>query len=157
VRRYLGRSVEPARLARVLEAGRRAASAANRQPWKFVLLTGAAKRAFDPLLRECFREAPAVVVALARPDQAWVRRADGRNYAWVDVAIAVTEMALAATDEGLGSCWVASFDPEEVLRTLGLGEGWEPVTALVLGYAADEPPPGEKPRKRHDEVWEVRA
>jgi len=40
---------------------------------------------------------------------------------------------------------------------LALGEGWEPVAALVLGHAADELPAGEKPRKRRQDVWEVRA
>jgi nitroreductase len=149
--------VEGVKLKRIMETGRQAASAANRQPWRFFLLLGAEREAFAELMKECFRNAPAVVVACACPHEAWVRRHDGRNYAWVDLSIAVAEMALAATAEGLGSCWVASFDPAAARDVLGLTGEWEPVTALVLGYAAEADERKERKRKAAAEVWEVRG
>jgi nitroreductase len=157
VRDFSGAAVEFDKLGRIMEVGRMSASAANRQPWRFLLLLGDERQAFGELIRERFRSAPAVIVACARPKEAWVRRHDGRNYAWVDVAIAVTEMALAATAEGLGSCWVASFDPEAARTVLGLDEEWEPVTALVLGYASADGAAAEKKRKDLRDVWDVRG
>ena len=111
---------------------------------------------FDLLLRPSFRAAPAIIVACARPDQAWVRKEDGRNYGQVDVAIAVTEMILAATAEGLGTCWIAAFDPEAARRILGLDDTWEPVTAVALGEPEKPLDMPVKKRKSLDEVWEVR-
>ena len=155
VRRFDGRPVEEEKLERVMETGRLAASAANRQPWKFHLLRGPARERFAGLLRENFATAPVLIVACAAAGEGWVRRHDGRNYAWVDVAIAVTEMVLAATAEGLGTCWVASFDPRAALEALEEGEEWEPVTAVALGYAAEATAAREKKRKDRQEVWVI--
>ncbi len=156
VRRFDGRPVEQEKLERIMETGRLAASAANRQPWRFFLLRGAAREEFACLLRENFAAAPVLIVACARPGEAWVRRHDGRNYAWLDVGIAVTEMVLAATAEGLGTCWVASFEPGAARSVLGVGEEWEPVTAVAVGYAAEPLTVQEKKRKAPQEVWDLR-
>jgi len=148
--------VERGKLARIMEVGRLAASADNRQPWKFYLLHREGRERFDDLIRKNFRGAPVIILACARPQEAWTRRFDGRSYAWLDVGIAVTEMILAATAEGLGSCWVASFDPEGARLALGLGNDLEPVTAVALGYSEEELSPREKTRKPLGEVWEKR-
>lgn len=157
VRSFSERVVEEEKLERIMEVGRMAASAANRQPWRFFLLLGDERTAFGELLKECFRRAPAIIVACARPGEAWVRRHDGRNYAWVDVSIAVAEMVLAATAEGLGTCWVASFDPDAAGRILGLDKEWEFVTAVALGYDAETVVETKKKRKPAGEVWEIRG
>ena len=156
VRRFASRPVEREKLERIKEVGRLAASADNRQPWRFFLLHREGRGEFDLLLRENFRGAPVVIVACASPAAAWNRRFDGRNYAWVDVSIAVTEMVLAATAEGLGTCWVASLDPAAVRTVLGLEEEWEPVTAVALGYPAEPLEVKTKNRKPMNEVWEER-
>ena len=156
VRSFSPRPVGEDALGRIMEAGRLAASAANRQPWKFFLLHREGREEFDLLLRPSFRAAPAIIVACARPDKAWVRKEDGKNYGWVDVSIAVTEMVLAATAEGLGTCWIAAFDPGAARRILGLDDTWEPVTAVALGEPEKPLDMPVKKRKSFDEVWEVR-
>lgn len=156
VRRFASRPVEREKLERIKEVGRLAASADNRQPWRFFLLHREGRGKFDSLLRENFRGAPVVIVACASPAAAWRRRFDGRSYAWVDVSIAVTEMILAATAEGLGTCWVASIDPAAVRTFLGLGEEWEPVTAVALGYPEEPLEVKTRNRKLASEVWEER-
>lgn len=156
VRSFSSRPVERDKLERIMMVGRLAASAANRQPWKFFLLHREGREDFDRLIREHFREAPVLLLACAHPSEAWCRRFDDRNYAWLDVGIAVTEMVLAATAEGLGSCWVASFDPAGAREVLGLDEEWEPVTAVALGYAAAPLQRQKKVRKAVEEVWEER-
>ena len=56
----------------------------------------------------------------------------------MDVAIAMDHLILAATDLGLGTCWIAAFDPVAAREVLGLPEGVEPVAFTPLGYPADE-------------------
>jgi nitroreductase len=69
---------------------------------------------------------------------------DGKNYSDVDTTIAMDHLILAAADQGLGTCWVAAFDPSAAREVLGLSENEEPVAFTPLGYPADEP----KPKKR---------
>jgi nitroreductase len=89
------------------------------------------------------------------PGKCWTRR-DGKNYADVDVSIAMDHLILAATDQGLGTCWVGAFDPAAAREVLGLPEGVEPVAFTPLGYPADSARP--KLRRKleelvHQERW----
>ena len=58
-------------------------------------------------------------------------------------------MILAAADEGVNSCWINYFDPEQVARELGLPENEEVLMVMDLGYAAEgvKPLPGHTSRK----------
>ena len=95
--------------------------------------------------RPFFTQAPLVICACALPSQAWTRGQDNANYGYVDVAIAMDHLILAAVEQGLGTCWIAAFDPVAAKEELGLPEGVEPVVLITLGYPADEP--GIKNRK----------
>ncbi len=99
--------------------------------------------------RDWFGQAPLVICACGIPAQGWVRR-DGKNYSDVDVAIAMDHLVLAATNAGLGTCWVAAFDPDAAREVLGLPEGVEPIAFTPLGYPADRPKP--KSRKALSEL-----
>jgi len=68
----------------------------------------------------------------------------------VDVAIAMDHLILAATDLGLGTCWIGAFDPVATREILGLPDDVEPVAFTPLGYPADEPRP--KRRKPLEEL-----
>ncbi len=96
-----------------------------------------------------------VILACADASQAWTRRWDNINYSWVDVAIAVTDMLAAATAEGLGSCWVAAFDP--VRRRLQLPPHLYPVALVTLGYPPTPLIHEDKPRKPQTELFEYRG
>ncbi|MGQ9630010.1 MAG: nitroreductase family protein [bacterium] len=139
IRKYKSREVEREKLDRVLEAGRLSPSAANRQPWHFIVVT-------DPKVRESLRAAynrdwfvgaPAIIVACADPKGAWVR-ADGQEYWGVDVAIALQSMVLAATEEGLGTCWIAAFDEKAAVEALKIPPGIRVVAMTPLGYPDEE-------------------
>ena len=139
VRAYKPDAVEEDKLQQVLEAARLAPTAANRQPFQIVVIhtagrEAALRRIYD---RDWFVQAPLVVCACGIPAQNWVRR-DGKNYNDVDVTIAMDHLILAATDLGLGTCWIAAFDPAAAREVLGLPEGVEPVAFTPLGYPADE-------------------
>ena len=146
VRAYQPRPVEEEKLRQVLEAARLAPTAANRQPFQIVILTTAGREAELQRIyhRPWFVQAPLVLAMCAIPDEGWVR-VDGKVYTDVDAAIAMDHLVLAATDVGLGTCWVAAFDPAAAREVLGLPAGVEPVAFTPLGYAADQP--REKQRK----------
>jgi nitroreductase len=57
----------------------------------------------------------------------------------VDAAIVMDHMVLAATELGLGTCWVAAFDPGVAREVLALPDGVEPLLFTPLGFPADEP------------------
>jgi nitroreductase len=145
VRAYRREPVEEDKLGRILEAARVAPSAANRQPLRFFVIREAAQRErmLDAYAQPWFAEAPVIICACTTPGTAW-SRVDGKNYADVDLAIAMEHLILAATAEGLGTCWIGAFKPDKVRELLDLPPELEPVAMTPLGYAADE----EKPTKR---------
>jgi nitroreductase len=140
VRSYRADPVPRALVEKVLEAARLAPSACNRQPWRFFVITDAAKRAELKAAygQAWFSAAPAIVLACAEPGAAW-KRSDGTSYAAVDVAIAFDHLTLAARAEGLGSCWIGAFKPAELRRVLALPPELEPVAMTPLGFPAEEP------------------
>lgn len=146
VRAYKPDPIPQAALDRVLEAAILAPTAANRQPFRLIVCQTAGRQ--DELRRiyrnEWFTQPPLVIGIVALPGEAWTRR-DGKNYADVDVSIAMDHLILAAANEGLGTCWIGAFDPQAAREVLGLPPGVEPIAFTPLGYPADAP--REKRRK----------
>jgi len=151
IRGYLDRPVEDGKLELILEAARLAPTAANRQPFRVaVVIEPAIRAAFaDAYPREWFYEAPVILVVCGVPSEAWVR-ADGFDSLVTDAAIVMDHMILQATDLGLGTCWIANFDPNAVRRILELPEDLVPLFVTPLGYAAADPRP--KTRRTRDEL-----
>ena len=138
VRSFRRDPVEDQNLQRVLEEAQLAPTAANRQPFQFIIIHTAGRetelrRIYD---RAWFTQAPVIICACAIPGNAWVR-SDGKNYCDVDVAIAMDHLILAATDVGLGTCWIAAFDLIAAREVLGLPNSVEPIAFTPLGYADD--------------------
>ncbi len=147
VRAYRPDPVPDELLLQVLEAGRLAPTAANRQPFRIIVIHTAGREAELQRVyyREWFTQAPLVLCVCAVLSEAWTRaRFDGKSYADVDAAIVMDHLVLAAADVGLGTCWVAAFDPAAARQVLGLPDGVEPVAFTPLGYPADLPAPKER-------------
>ena len=146
VRDYKPDPVDPEILNQVLAAAQFAPTAANRQPFKLIVIQSTGKK--DEIQKmydwDWFSSAPIVICACGIPDQAWVR-ADGKSYLDVDIAIVMDHISLAAADLGLGTCWVASFDAEATRQILKIPEHIEPIIFMSLGYPADNL--NEKERK----------
>ncbi len=145
VRAYKDTEVEPEALTCVLEAARLAPTAANRQPFQvLVIRTAGRKEQLRRIYhREWFSQAPLVLCVCGVAGQAWVR-GDGRDYLMVDAAIVMDHMILAATELGLGTCWIANFNAAAAREILGLPAGVEPVLFTPRGLAADQPSPKER-------------
>jgi nitroreductase len=160
-RRESVRSFDPSRpvernvLLRILEAGRMAPSAANRQPWRFLLVTSpeALSRVRQCYAKPWFRDAPHVLVVVGKAAEAWTRQEDGFNSLETDLAIAMDHMILAAENEGVGTCWIAAYDPGSLRKALGLTQAEDVFCMTPLGYPRpDFIRKNEKERKSLDEV-----
>ncbi len=135
VRGYKPDPVDDSLLTKVLEAARQAPTAANRQPFRVVVLHTKGRE--DELARiysrRWFTSAPLVLGFVAVPGEAW-RRMDDKPYDEVDATIAMDHLVLAATALGLGTCWVAAFDPVAAREVLGLPDDVEPIAFTPLGH-----------------------
>jgi nitroreductase len=142
--RYSARAYKPDpvaddKLSRVLEAARIALSAANRQAFRIIAIPTKGREADLRRIygRDWFIQAPLVLCVCAVPAEAWVRKSDGWNAAEVDATIAMCHIVLAAAEEGLGTCWIAAFDPAAAREVLGLPLEVIPSAFTPLGYPAD--------------------
>ena len=150
-RAYKTLDVEKEKLDYILECVRFAPSAVNKQPWRFHIVSSEDEKA---KLQQCynrdwFKSAPMYVIASILHDEEWVR-ADGKHHGDIDIAIAVEHLCLAATEQGLATCWVCNFDAVLCKQLIVLPESEEPAVLIPLGYAADEPK--EKKRKAINEI-----
>ena len=145
VRAYKSTPVEEEKLKKVLEAAILAPTAANRQPFRLIIIKTEGrqsdlKRVYP---RDWFVQAPLIVCACAVKGESWIRK-DGKDYADVDATIAFDHLILAAHDQGLGTCWIAAFDPVAARDVLKLPKELEPLAFTPLGYPADQ----WRPKKR---------
>ena len=147
VRSYTNQNVSRETILEILEAARMAPSAVNFQPWHFIVITEPAKRSElqKAYPREWFCEAPVYILVCADHRHSWKRKSDGKDFADVDVAIAIDHLMLKATELELGTCWVCNFNPEIVRQLFQLPDFIEPVAIIPMGYSTATAP--EKSRK----------
>lgn len=101
--------------------------------------------------REWFHTAPLYIVCLKDNSACWTRSYDSKAHGDIDVAIATEHLCLAATERGLGTCWVCNFDPA-VMRELFPEPNLEAVAIIPIGHIAPDCPRNEKRRKGMEEI-----
>ncbi len=155
------RSYDPMRpvasevLQRILEAGRLAPSAANRQPWRFLLVESepALSNVKESFSRDWFQSAPQVLAVCVDETQCWKRSFDGFRSFETDAAIAMTVIILAAANEGVATCWISAFEPALLRDALDLKSEEHVFSITPLGYPlAGAAQPGTKVRKELKEL-----
>ncbi len=149
------RKVPDDTIVRILEAGRLAPTASNKQPVKFHLLQEKKilKKLHNCYSRSWFHNAPAILVLTGRREDAWVRSYDGYNSLEIDAAIMMDHMMLAAESEGVSTCWIIAFDSDIVKDVLKLNDDEIPLIMTPLGYFPDGYEKREMPeRKSLDEL-----
>jgi nitroreductase len=151
------RPVPKETLEKILDAGRLSPSAANYQPWKFLLISSFSmlEKVKACYQRDWFKDAPHILVLLGLRNKAWIRGYDGYNSVETDVAIAMTHIILAAENEGVCACWIAAYNPTLLKKALDSGENQLIFGITPLGY----PKPGfqktrMKKRKPLNEIVE---
>ena len=145
VRSYLDKPVEIEKILQVLEAARIAPSAVNKQPFHFIVVTNEETKSkiADTYPSDWFKTTPIIIVVCGDHSKSW-KRNDGKDHCDIDTAIAIDHMTLAATDLGLGTCWVCAFDAAKCRELLNLPENLEVITLLPMGYPADTAPENKK-------------
>lgn len=157
VRDYSSRPVEQEKLDAVLEAARLAPTACNKQPFKFFVLKSeeALAKAAESAARFAWvKSAPVVILGCIDHSQEWVRRYDGKQHGIVDISIASEHICLAAAEQGLGTCWICSFDTALCAQIFGLPENLEPAVIIPIGYA-NYVGKRQKERKPLSEIVEI--
>jgi len=141
------RPVEEAKVEKMLRAAMAAPTAANQQPWVFIVVT-------DPNLRKGLAEvssrivdkAPLVIVVCGNMD----RTLEGvAAEVWVqDCSAASENILLAAHALGLGAVWIGAYPDEQrshdIAKVLKLPDSIVPLNAIVIGYPAGENKPKDK-------------
>ena len=154
-RKFTSEAVSQEDLEYIMECVRLAPSACNKQPWHWLIVRSdeAKQQLQEAYDRPWFKTAPMYVVGMKNVEENWVRKYDEKPHGDIDVAIATEHLCLAATERGLGTCWVCAFDPAIVNQHFHR-EGFEPVVIVPVGHIADDCPRGEKKRKAMEEIVE---
>ncbi|MFP4116714.1 MAG: nitroreductase family protein [Candidatus Aenigmatarchaeota archaeon] len=153
VRSYKEKEIPEEQLQKVIESGRMAPSARNKQDWKFILVEDEDKR--EELCeaasgQKFVKEAPTVIVGVAT-DPEDVMQCRVRT-GTVDVTIAMDHITLKAAEEGLGTCWIGAFDQEEVKEILNIPEGCKVIALMPIGYPDEELEVMYKERKNPEDI-----
>jgi nitroreductase len=151
IRSYKTDAIPEDKLNRVLEAARLAPSARNRQEWKFVVVrdAGARQELVDACNGQAFVAQAPVVLVMCSTENKDVMRC-GQKTGTVDLSIALSYATLAATAEGLGTCWLGSYLEDKVKSVLGIPAEAMVVAVSPLGIPAESP--AARSRKPASEV-----
>jgi nitroreductase len=140
IRKYEDKDIPRDILEKIMESGRQSPSAANRQPYHFIVVTNSElKKQLPGLVSRFIKNAPVVIVGCANPKALLTGK-----WAVIDTTIALENMVLAASSLGIGSCWIGSFNEQKVKDKLQIPESWKVVALLSLGYPAENPGPRKK-------------
>lgn len=138
VRKFKDTPVPADTIESIMYAAQAAPTACNFQPQHIFVLQS--KEALSKL-RQCTRfhfDAPLAMLICYDRTQSWKRRYDGQDSGWVDASIVTTYLMLAAWEQGIGSTWVMSFDPEAAKAEFDLPDHLIPVAFLPMGYPAED-------------------
>lgn len=155
LRSYLPTPVEPEKLEYILECARLAPSWKNMQCWRFIVVEdeGMRQALVHTLVesnpgRKALSQAPIVIVLCAVPAESEVW--EGKDFMMLDAGLAMEHLVLAATEQGLGTCWQAWFSEEEARKVLNVPENVRVVAMTPLGYPNETRRP--RPRKEMHEI-----
>lgn len=154
VKSFIGQEIDESKLNNILNAVSTAPSWRNQQCWKIIIVRSKSIKndvanalAPDNTAREGLRQAPLIAVICAEPQQSNI--VGEKHYYLVDSAIAMDHFILAASNEGLGTCWVADFDEEPIREALQIPDQYRVVALTPVGYP-DQIPDYENKRPLHE-------
>ena len=141
IRRYEKKEIPKNVLDKILEAGRQAPSAANRQPFHLIIITNQElrKELSRGLFNRFIQDSAVTVVGCANTNEILTAK-----WAVVDTSIALQNMVIEAWALGIGSCWIGDFKEDNVKQLLEIPDKWKVVALVSLGYPAEQPQPRKK-------------
>jgi len=147
IRRYEKQDIPKDVLDKILEAGRQAPSAGNKQPWRFIVLTDydIKEKLSHGRWNTFVKDSAFTVVGCG-----YIGDEYGRKWSTVDTSIALQNMVIAAWGLGIGSCWIGDFQEAEVKRLLNIPEDRKVIALVTFGYPAEKI--GSRQKKPIDEI-----
>lgn len=135
VRRYQKKEIPRDAMDKILEAGRQAPSAMNRQPWHFIVVTSneSKKELSKWLFTKHIKDSPVTIVGCAKTGFL------DRKWSIIGTSIALQNMVIAAWALGIGSCWIGGFKEDKVKELLEIPDKWKIVALVTLGYPDKTP------------------
>lgn len=140
IRRYEQKEIPKDVLDKILDAGRQAPSAANKQPWHFIVVTDPEikKELSKGMFNRFIKDTSVTIVGCAHKDLI------AGKWSIISTTIALQNMVIAAWAMGIGSCWIGDFNEENVKKLLNIPKSWNIVALISLGYPAEKPQPRKK-------------
>lgn len=135
---------------KILEMGRLAPTAKNKQPFHIYVVTKVEGLAKIDEVSPCRYNAPLVFIVCASHDEAW---SDGVSNSFeMDASIVATHMLLEASNIGVDNIWVEMFDRKKTKEVFNIPEGLMPVILLPMGYSDTSASPMHNTRKTVEEL-----
>ncbi|AJA47789.1 nitroreductase [Clostridium pasteurianum DSM 525 = ATCC 6013] len=153
IKRFKSTEVKDDKLGKMINAAMMAPSWKNKTSYKFVIvdddykkniIASAVKNSSDEV-EKAIKEAPVVALIAGEPEDSG--NIDGKPLYLVDSAIAMEHFILAASNEGYGTCWIASFDENTIRDILDIPNNFKVVALTPIGEIAEE--------KQHNPVKNV--
>lgn len=141
LRKFSDKPVEKDKLELVLKAGRFAPTACNNQPQRILVIESSEAREKLKKCTPCHFNAPVALLVCYDRAASARRQYDDYDTGEADASIVATHMMLQIADLGMGSTWVAHFDPAAVRNEFSLPESVVPVALLPFGYPAQDAAP----------------
>lgn len=150
IRKYLSTPIEEEKLNYILEAARMAPSAANFQPWEFLIITEeeGRKKVAECYPREWVNQAPLFIVVCGDHNQSWKRGQDAKDHLDIDAGILIEHICLAATDLELGTCIICNFNVSLLSKYFNLPDNIEPLAIIPVAYPEDITLFAQTPKRR---------
>jgi nitroreductase len=139
----------------LFEAAGKAASAFNEQPWRFIYALKQDEEAFNTI-HECLadgnkgwtKDVAALVITVV--SETFAKNGNKNTVRKHDLGLAVGNLTVQASSMGIHLHQMSGIIPQKAIELLNIPEGYEPVTAIALGYCEGER--GNKPRKSITEI-----
>ena len=140
VRKFADKEVEQEKIDKIIEAGIKAPTACNLQPFKIWIAQSAeAKNKINKANPFPFvHQAPVLIVVGANHKEGWVRRFDNKSFADIDASIVATHIMLAIHDLGLGTTWIGHFDDKILKQEFEEMKDYNLIAIFPVGYIADD-------------------
>ncbi|MBI2129108.1 nitroreductase [Candidatus Woesearchaeota archaeon] len=153
VRKYKNKEIPENIINEIIEAGRYAPSAMNRQPWNFIVITNKKliKELSDAMTKKLLNISTRIKermktmedpVFYSAPLLVFVLSEEGNEWAYADCGICSQNMMLAAYSLGIASCFIGMakhIEGENILKKLNIPDGYKMINAVVFGYADEKP------------------
>lgn len=140
VRKFTDTPVEQEKIDLIIEAGKVAPTAVNKQPQVIYVVKSEEGMAKMNQLTRCIFGAPQAFI-FCYDDEVVCKRGENGNYGEIDVTIVLTHMMMEAANLGIGTCCVGMFNPAELSAAFELPANIHPILVMPFGYAAEDAAP----------------